>query len=245
MTIRIENTDRHLLLDSGSGCNIINMSLAREISLKCAQSQWSENKPLELKSFSNDIFETLGTLKTPVRCNDWKIHKAKITVVADGFRPILGRDLFDQLGTTFSQKPCPNTEIINIETPCAIKKSLAKEFPELISRIGKSKHHTVNSKFHKNYPVTHNKGRKVPIHLQPKVKIEHEKLLNEGHIEKLTNCSDQFFISPIVITAKKDQSVKIALDSKILNKAIHKNKIQMRNIDSLIHTISQTLSTAP
>ena len=85
----------------------------------------------------------------------------------------------------------------------------------------------------------------MPIHLQPKVKIELEKPLNEGHIEKLTNCSDQFFISPIVITVKKDQSIKIALDSKVLNKAIQKNKYQMQNIDSLIQTISQTLSTAP
>ena len=70
-------------------------------------------------------------------------------------------------------------------------------------------------------------------------------MLNEGHIEKLTNCSDQFFLSPIVITVKRDQSIKIALDSKILDKAIHKNKYQTPNIDSLIQTISQTLSTAP
>ena len=155
------------------------------------------------------------------------------------------RDLFDQLGITVSQKPCPNTEVNNIEPPCAIKKSLAKEFPELISRIGKFKHHTVNSKFHKKYRVTHQKSSKVPIHLQPKVKTELEKLLNEGPIEKLTNCSDQFFISPIVITVKMDQSIKKALDSKILNKSIHKNKYRMPNIDSLIQTISQTLSTAP
>ena len=86
---------------------------------------------------------------------------------------------------------------------------------------------------------------KFPILLQPKVKIELEKLLKEGHIEKLTNCSDQFFISPMVITVKKDQLIKIALDSKILNKAIHKNKYQKPNIDSLIQTILQTLSTAP
>ena len=86
----------------------------------------------------------------------------------------------------------------------------------------------------------------MPIHLQPEVKIELEKLLNRGHIEKLTNCSNQFFISPIVITVKKDQSIKIALDSKkILNKAIHKNKYQMQKIDLLIQTISQTRSTAP
>ena len=65
----------------------------------CAQSIWSEKKSLELKYFSNDIVETLGTLKTPVRCNDWK---AKITIVADGFRPVLRRDLSDQLGITIS-----------------------------------------------------------------------------------------------------------------------------------------------
>ena len=128
MTITIGNTDCHLLLDSGSGCTIINKSLAREIMFNCAQSQWSEKKALELKSFSSNIVETLGTLKTPVRCYDWKIQKAKITVVADGFRPFLGRDFFDQLGITISQEPCPNIEINNIETHCAIKKSLQRNF---------------------------------------------------------------------------------------------------------------------
>ena len=42
ITITIGNTDCDLLLDSGSGCTIINMSLAREIMYKCPQSQWSE-----------------------------------------------------------------------------------------------------------------------------------------------------------------------------------------------------------
>ena len=151
MTITIGNTDCDLFLDSGCGCPIINMSLAKEIMYNCPQSQWSEKKPLGLKSFSNDIVKTLGTLKTPVQCNDWKIQKTKITVVADGFLPILGRDLFDQLGIIISQKPCPNVEVNSIDQTCAIKRSLAKEIPDLISRIGKTKHHTVNSKFHENY----------------------------------------------------------------------------------------------
>ena len=66
MTITIEKTDCHLLLDSGSGCTIINMSLAREIMFNCMQAQWSDKKSLELKLFSNDIVETFGTLKTPI-----------------------------------------------------------------------------------------------------------------------------------------------------------------------------------
>ena len=43
----------------------------------------------------------------------------------------------------------------------------------------------------------------MPIPLQPNVKVERDKLLNEGHIEILSNCSDQFIISPIVIKVKK------------------------------------------
>ena len=64
LSLTIGNTNCDLLLDSGSGCTIINMSLAREIMLNSAQSQWSEKKPLELKSFSNDLVQPLGTLKT-------------------------------------------------------------------------------------------------------------------------------------------------------------------------------------
>ena len=72
--------------------------------------------------------------------------------------------------------------------------------------------------------------------------MELERLQNEDPIEKLSGCSDEDFISPIVITVKKDQSIKLALDSKVLNKAIHKNKYQMPNIDMIIDTISQYLT---
>ena len=102
-------------------------------------------------------------MTTPFSCEYWGFEKAKITVVAVDFRTILGRDLFDQLGVTNSQKPCSKTEANTVETPCVIKHPLAKEFPELISRIGKSKHRTINSTFDRNYRVTQQKARKVPI----------------------------------------------------------------------------------
>ena len=69
-----------------------------------------------------------------------------------------------------------------------------------------------------------------------------KKLSDQGHIEKLQECSDKNFISPIVITVKKDKSVKLALDSNVLNKAIHKNKYQLTNIDRLIDSISQHIN---
>ena len=71
---------------------------------------------------------------------------------------------------------------------------------------------------------------------------ELNKLIDQRHIiklNKLNKCSDKQFISPIVITVKKDQTVKLALDSKKINKFIHKNKYQMPNFDLLLDKTAQ------
>ena len=56
----------------------------------------------------------------------------------------------------------------------------------------------------------------------------------EGHIIKLAKCNEDSFISPIVITRKKDASIKLALVSKLLNDQIFFKKYQMPNIHELI-----------
>ena len=59
----------------------------------------------------------------------------------------------------------------------------------------------------------------------------------------MNSFSDKNFISPIFITVKRDKTVKLALDSEIAHKSIHKNKNQMPNIDKLIDKIKQKLNT--
>ena len=59
---------------------------------------------------------------------------------------------------------------------------------------------------------------------------------------KLSKCDEDCFISPIVITKKEDGSIKLALDSKLLNDQIFKNKYQMPNIHELIVKIAFQLS---
>ena len=87
------------------------------------------------------------------------------------------------------------------------------------------------------------KGRSIPIHLQERVEKELNKLIDQQHNIKLEKCSDKQFISSIVITVKKDQTVKLALDSKKINKFIHKNKYQMPNIDLFFDNIAQTIKS--
>ena len=194
----------------------------------------------DLKTFSNDLIKIIGVIKTSIKCNDWLATSVDVTVVEDGHRPIIGRDLFPKLGFSLTQlKPVANVD----QNQCLIKKQIEFDFRGPISRIGRSLKHSVKSTFHKDFTPTHQKGRRVPINLQPLVNAELKKLLEEKHITKLNSCSDKNFISPIVITVKSDKTVELALESKILNTSIHKNKYQMPNVDKLNDTIQQNLNT--
>ena len=60
---------------------------------------------------------------------------------------------------------------------------------------------------------------------------------------KLNKCTSEHFISPIVITAKKDGSVKLAMDAKPMNDQIHKNHYQMPNLLELLDSAAQIITS--
>ena len=122
------------------------------------------------------------------------------------------------------------------------KEKFFTQFKNLFERQGISKNHIVSSKF--KYPLCpiQEKGRRIPIHIPDKVEKEIEKLLTEGHITKLDKCTSDCFIAPIVITVKKDDSIKLAMDAKPINRQLFKNKYQMPNVDELIDGVSQIVT---
>ena len=206
LTVMFGNTATNVLVDSGSLCTIINESLADSITSQDPNLKWireANRKPL--KTFCNEPIQTLGILQTSIQSNNWYANPIEIQVVTDGHRPLLGRDLFPALGLSIQQSNNQKTVNQVDQEYYRIKKQNATDFLDLISRIGKSKVHTIRSKFHGNYTPSHQKGRRVPINLLDKVSDELKKLSEQGHIEKLQECSEKNFISSIVITDKKDK----------------------------------------
>ena len=67
-------------------------------------------------------------------------------------------------------------------------------------------------------------------------------MINTGHLRKATKIDENCFVSPAVITVKKDKSIKIALDSRKLNEITVKKKAQMPNMEELISRISRKIA---
>ena len=71
------------------------------------------------------------------------------------------------------------------------------------------------------------KGRRIPLQPKNSIEKELEKLIKNGHIEKVNGINDDVFIQPTVITVYRDITVKIALDARAMNENIKKDKYQI------------------
>ena len=195
------------------------------------------------KCFNNNNIKIEGEMNITLHTGSWTAQNCKILVVGHKTNNLMGRDLLQKLGISLQQIPnkSPGKQInfiSSIETEKNIIKWIYNKYPNLCTRLGKSKNHVAKSIFKQNHSPIQQKGRRVPLHLLEKVEIELDKLIQDKQIAKLEKCPDDLFVSPVVITVKKDKSVKIALDSKKINKATHKNKYQMQSIDHLVDAVA-------
>ncbi len=101
-----------------------------------------------------------------------------------------------------------------------------KTIPRIIQKTGRFNNHVVRTKFKSPFVAKQQKGRGIPLVLQNRVAAEIQRLRGEGHIERLLTFTDDQFISPILLTVKRDGSLKLPLDSKELNKMVSQNKYQ-------------------
>ena len=117
-----------------------------------------------------------------------------------------------------------------------------KEFEELFPGKGRLEGHEINAQFKENCVPKQQKGRRIPLQLQNSVENEIKKLIKKGHIEKVNEIKDDVFIQPTVITVKKDKSIKIALDVRIINEIIKRDKYQMPNLDDLMCSLAEAIT---
>ena len=222
-----------LWVDSGSPVTIFSMT-----DLKATLGKTDILLQEEFLDYNNNRIHIIGKVAVTMALNGWAAP-AQVSVISVNHQSILERDLVATLGLELVQRK----KVIGItgegssqeeEEYDELQTYFCKLYPNLFTRIGKIRNAKVRAEFFENLKPIQQKGRRMPISLQDKADKESNRLINEGHIIKLQECSDKYFVSPIVITVKKDGSIKLALESRELNKQVHKNKYQMPNNDELV-----------
>ena len=204
----------------------------------------------QFRDYGINPLKFLGKMVVTLQSNGWATN-ATINVIGVCRPSIIGRDVMPELGLMLVEAPAEQG-VDNIQKHGDIveqdenhddwQKHFSKQFHHLLHRVGRIRNYKMQAEFSKKLIPIQQKGRRVPITLQEKVDKEIDKLLEQGHIQKLEERSDKYFVSPIVITVKKDGSVKLALELRELNKQVHKHIYQMPYIEKLMDIVGQTIS---
>ena len=239
-----------MTVDIGSPVSFLNWATTKEIINKSNKPRFIPSEKLNLVTqfvdYNKQPICVLGALKTNLRSAGWEVKGATFLGTERRTRCIIGLDLQGQGGIATTQKPAPKElsrfDVLMCEQSEGWKNKFLKNFSDLFVRQGISKNHTISSNF--KYPLCpiQEKGIRTPMHIQDKVEKEIEKMLTEGHSNKLDKCTSDCFVAPIVITVKKDDWIKLALDAKPINRQIFRNKHQMPNVDELNDGVSQIVT---
>ena len=257
LNIELGNENQVILniqVDSASPVSFLKKNVLHELKLR---DPYLKIYPVDKASkdlycgFTDNAINTSGKVKLPIFSNGWSDNDCHFFLTEGHERNILGNDNLPKVGIEVSQKHFPhfqtNKQCKSINSISQTGKdreilNISKTFKNVFLRIGKLKNQMKITQFHEPLKPIQLKGRRVPLHLLDSVKTELNRLKAEGHIKKLDNCDEDRFISPIVITCKKDKSIKLALDSKFINKQIYKNKYQMLNIHELVDNVAAQIT---
>ena len=184
------------------------------------------------------------------------VSKTQIFVALNSGKSIVGRDWLVALCSKITQ-PIEKGEceiiqqsVNSSKTICEISpeekqspeiKQLMGDFPKLFKDKGRVKEFEIKINVKSETKITQEKVHTILFQLQEQIDKKIEKLLKEGHIEKVDKIQDDVFIQPTVIAVKKDKSVNIAPDARALNQSIAKDKYQMPNLNNLIDVIAEKL----
>ena len=200
----------------------------------------------ELKTNYKDVndnkIDFLGQTKALVKTNSTTLQ-LPLLITKTNITPLMGLDWMKRLGILVNTTT-DDIKIHNIKMDETEKKilKLKNEFKDLFYNNTEIKDLEVKIDLKEDAKIIQQKGRPVPIHLQNQVAEEIKRLIKNGYLERATEITEDCFVSPAVITVKKDKSIKIALDSRKLNEATNKKKAQMPNMEELISRISRKIS---
>ena len=226
--LKVNGRYQNFTIDTGSPVTIMpnNPKLYNPRDIKPLKERYQDVNKNEIKFLGKiwaDIEHNGKTTKLPI-----------LITQRDDITPLLGVNWLKRLPITINK--------ISLDEPTNQSENIYTKFNKLFESNHTIKNIEVKIQIKPGcYPIQQ-KARPVPYHLQKDVKNELDRLIKSGHLERLETIEEDCFVSPVVITVKKDKTVKIALDARKLNESCIKKRPHMPNMEELLNQISAELS---
>ena len=235
-TIKINDHNVKLKVDTGARCNVMPFELLKQI----RRSERIDNScPVKLVSNSGDSIQTLGETVF-MGSFAGRTHNLKFHIIEKAAKPLLG--LQDSLGLQLMEikeveevKSVQAAPSLTTTKPSSTitKANILDEYRDLFDgELGELPMQYKMKLSPDVRPVVRPPSR-FPVAFQGKVKQELDAMVTKGVITPVTEPTE--WVSQMVVTQKKDSdAIRICIDPKDLNEAIQREHYPMRTCEEVI-----------
>ena len=227
VTVKINNVETEMIVDTGASTDILDENTFRQI---------NRDNDIVLQPTTKRLFAygstsqlpTLGQFNGKISFEDNR-QSVPIHVLQGSHGSLLSYKTATALGIL-------NVQVRHVRDHAQVQDKLSAKFPNLFQGIGQLK--DVEVKLHIDHTVTPvaQQPRRIPFHVRKKVEAELINLERKGIIERVDGPTP--WVSPLVVTPKKNGDVRICVDMRRANQAISRERHPMPTVDDLIHTLN-------
>ena len=239
--MEVDGKPCQFLLDCGATCNLLPESLVRSLG------RLNDVRPATatLRMFDHSALKTTGIISAEV-----KNPKTKQSYVLDFYvatkheQPLLGfktcRDL--DLLKVVDQNVCEVRTAHSI-TSCTTEAEVIAEYPDLFTGLGCFEGE-VHLEVDPSVSPVQMPLRRLPLGIRDKVIAELQQLERDGVIARVPEPTS--WVSPLLVVTKSDNSIRLCLDPKNLNKALKRAHFFMPTVDDILPKLAsvKVFSTA-
>ena len=216
----INNRFDRILADTGAAVSVCGAKQAEKWGLLDRMSK----SVVKIKPYKSQPIPTLGTSTCAVSVGDRSVP-VKWHIISQDCEPVLAGIKAVQLGLIqVSPKSNAHVPVRMIKCDGKVNKdnmqSMLASYPEVFHGLGNLKNHVVTLHEDKAVEPIAEPPRRIPYHLESRVKELIGEMLQNDVIEEHPLGEPAPWVSNIVIAPKDDGDIRITLDAKNVNRAI-------------------------
>ena len=230
VVVKVNNVDIEMIVDTGASTDIVDETAFELINHDNSITLQDSSKRL-LAYGSNNQLASRGKFHGTISFQNQKCDTV-LHVLKGNHGSLLSYKTATALGILHIQV----NHVTDQSSPCLPPGTLPTKYPSLFQGIGKIK--GVEVKLHIDETITPiaQQPRRIPFHIRKKVETELTNLEEKGIIERVYGPTP--WVSPLVITPKKNGEVRICVDMRAANQAITRERHPLPTVDDLIHTLN-------
>ena len=236
-TLLVYGNQEKFQLDSGSKVNIMSDETVLKL---CSQDGLSEleETPVTLVMYNQLEVKPLGKKQFKVvNPKNNKKYSIEFHLVRGECKSILGLRTGKHLQLlTVNSQNISSVESNGVEEKGPKVEDYISQYTDVFTREGKLEG-LLHLEIDRNVQPVQLPTQKVPIALREPLKHELDRLLNIGVIQKVDTPTS--WISALVVTTKKNGKVRLCIDPKPLNEALHRNHYPLPTIDDVLPLLSK------